>query len=45
MEAWENAPPANVSNNPSKPFFEALAWALANKFGLIPGKTICVPKR
>ena len=45
IEAWEKAPPAKVSNNPSKPFLEAFAWALAKRLGLIPGKTICVPRR
>ena len=40
MEACEKAPPANVSNNPSKPFFEALACAEERRFGFNPGNTM-----
>lgn len=43
IEACENAPPANVSKRPNKPFLPEFDLALSNKVGSIPGKTMCVP--
>ena len=41
MDACEKAPPAKVSNRPSKPpFLLALAVAVAKRLGFSPGRTI-----
>ena len=44
IDAFEKAPPTNVSSKPSIPDF-VLSVRLANLFGSIPGNTIKEPKR
>ena len=44
IDAWENAPPANVSIRPRIPPFEfSIAPPMVS--GLIPGNTMCAPTR
>ena len=45
IEAWEKAPPANVSIRPRIPLLDVLDILRDKASGSIPGKTICVPTR
>ena len=44
IDAFEKAPPTNVSSKPSIPF-SVLDASAANLFGSIPGKTMKEPMR